>query len=75
MSDPLVSGELSLVHTSDRHQHKDKINRKTKPDISSGTCKDKTTRIFLCFIFRSALGLCLDYDLTHVIATILTSQA
>ena len=34
---------------------------KTKHDISSGNGEDKTTRIFLCFVFCSVLGLCLDY--------------
>ena len=59
----------------ERHRHKDKINSKTKHDICSGTYKDKTTRIFLCFVFCSALGLCLDYDLMLMITTILMSQA
>ena len=45
------------------HKHKDKIKTKTKLHISLGTCTDKTTRIFLCFVFCSALGLCLDNDL------------
>ena len=57
----------------ERHEHKDKINTKTK-HISSGTCEDKT-RIFLCFVFCSALGLRLDYDLMLMITTILMSQA
>ena len=39
----------------DRHKHK--INTKTKHDFSSGTCEDKTTIIFLCFLFCSAVGL------------------
>ena len=43
----------------ERHKHKHKINTKTKHDFFSGTCEDKTTRIFLCFAFCSALGLCL----------------
>ena len=43
----------------ERHKHKHKVNTKTKHDFSSGTCEDKTTRIFLCFAFCSALGLCL----------------
>ena len=59
----------------EQHKHKDKINTKTKHDISSGTCEDKTTRIFLCFVFCSAHGLCLDYDLMLMITTILMSQA
>ena len=46
----------------ERHKHKDKVNTKTKRDIFSGTCEDKTTRIFLCFVFCPAFGLCLDYD-------------
>ena len=46
----------------ERHKHKAKINTKTKHDICSRICEDKT-RIFLCFVFCSALGLCLDYDL------------
>ena len=58
----------------ERRKHKDKIKTKTKRDISSGTCKDKTTRIFLCFAFCSSLGLCLDYDLILMITTILISQ-
>ena len=58
----------------ERHKHKDEIKTKTKNDISSGTCEDKT-RIFLCFVFCSALGLCLDYNLMLMITTILMSQA
>ena len=46
-----------------RHKHKHKIDTKTKHDISSGTCTYKTTRISLCFVFCSALGLCFDYVL------------
>ena len=57
----------------EQHKHKDKINRKTKRDISSETCEDKTARIFLDFVFCSALGLCLGYDLMLVL--ILMSQA
>ena len=65
------------VHTSDI-SIKHRINTKTKQDFSCGTCEDKTTRIFLCFAFCSALGfrllfLCLDYDL--MLMTILMSQA
>ena len=46
------------------HQrHKHKIDTKTKHDLSSWTCKYKTTRICLCFVFCSALGLCFDYVL------------
>ena len=56
-------------------RHKHKINTKTKHDFSSGTYEDKTTRIFLCFAFGSALGLCLDYDLMLMLMTILMSQA
>ena len=56
------------------HKHKDKINVKTKHDISSGTCEDKTTGIFLCFVFCLALGLCSDYDLMLMITRILMSQ-
>ena len=48
---------------------------RAKHDFSSGTCEDKTTRIFLCFVFCSALGLCLDYDLMIMLMTILMSQA
>ena len=59
----------------ERHKHKDKIRTKTKRDISSETCEDKTTRIFLCFVFCSAHGLCLDYDLMLMITTILMWQA
>ena len=59
----------------ERHKRKEKINTKTKCDISSGTCEDKTARIFLCFFFCSALGLCLDCDLMFMITTILVSQA
>ena len=58
-----------------RHKHKHKINTKTKHDFSSGTCEDKTTRIFLCFAFWCPLGLCLDYDLMLMLMTILMSQA
>ena len=58
-----------------QHKHKDKINTKTKHDISSGTCEDKTTIVFLCYVFCSALGLCLDYDLKLMITTILMTQA
>ena len=49
------------------------ILKKTKCDISSGTCKDKT-RIFLCFVFCSAHGLCLDNDLMLMVTTTLMSQ-
>ena len=52
---------------------------KTKDGFSSETCEDKTTRIFLCFAFCSALCLCLDYDLMLMLMlmlmTILMSQA
>ena len=48
---------------------------KTKDEFSSETCEDKTTRIFLCFAFCSALCLCLDYDLMLMLMTILMSQA
>ena len=58
----------------EQHKHKDKINTKTKHDISSGTCKDKTSRYFLCFVFCSALGLCLDYNLMLMLITVLMSQ-
>ena len=47
----------------EQHKHKHNTNTKTKHDLSSETCEDKTTRIFHCFAFCSALGLCLDYDL------------
>ena len=53
-----------------QHKHKDKINTKTKHDISSRTYEDQT-RIFLCFVLSSVLGLCLDYDLMLMITTIL----
>ena len=49
-------------------RHKHKINMKTKHDFSSGTCEDKTMRIFLCFAFCSALGLCLDYAYAYAYA-------
>ena len=58
----------------ERHKHKVKIKTKVKRDISPVTCKDKTTRIFLCFVFCSALGLCLDYDLMLMITTIVMSR-
>ena len=47
---------------------------KTKHDISSGTCEDKT-RIFLSFLFCSVLGLCLVYDFMLMTTTIFMSQA
>ena len=60
----------------ERHKHEEKIITKTKQnDIFSGTCKDKTTRIFLCFIFCSTLGICLDYDLLLMLTTVLMLQA
>ena len=58
----------------EQHRHKDKFSTKTKHDICSGTCKDKTTRIFLCFSFYSALGLCLDYAVM-LMPTTFMSQA
>ena len=58
-----------------RHKHKHKIDTKTKHDFSSGTCEDKTTRIFLCFVFCSALGLCFDYVLMLVLMSLYMSQA
>ena len=39
----------------ERHKHEDKINTKTKHDITSGTCKDKT-RVGLCFVFVRLLA-------------------
>ena len=66
------NGPLRLKPAShERHKHRDDINTKTKHDISE-TCEDKK-RIFLCFVFRPALRLCLDYDL--MLTTILMSQA
>ena len=61
----LLTIELTLLKPGSHewHKHKHKINTKTKHHFSSGTCEDKTTRIFLCFAFCSAHGLCLDYDL------------
>ena len=61
---------LRLVHTSD-------ISNENKASMTSGTCEDKITIIFLCFAFCSALGLCLNYDLMLVLMlmTILMSQA
>ena len=51
---------IFLILKPGSHQrHKHKIDTKTKHYLSSGTCKYKTTRIFLCFVFCSALGLCL----------------
>ena len=55
----------------EQHKHKDKINTKTKRDISSGTCKDKTTRIFLCFVFCAAFGLCTWQSLCRRLASFL----
>ena len=57
-----------------RHKDKDMINTKTKLGISSRTCKNKTTIIFLCFAFCSVLGLYLDYNLMLMLKTILMSQ-
>ena len=62
-----------VVH--ERRKHKDRSDTKTKHDIFSGTFEDTTTRIFLRFVFRSALGLCLDYDLILMLTTTLMSQA
>ena len=59
----------------EHRKHKDKINTKTKEDISSETCEDKTARIFFCFVFYSVLGLRYDYDLMLMITTIHMSQA
>ena len=59
----------------EQHKHKDKIDMKTKHDVSSGSCEDKTEKIFLCFIFCFALGLCLHDNLTLMLVTILMSQA
>ena len=58
-----------------RQKHKQKIDTKTKHDLSSGTCKYKTTRIFLWFVFCSALGLCFDYVLMVVLMSLYMSQA
>ena len=55
--------------TKDKH----KIDTKTKHDLSSGTCKYKTTIIFLRFVF--CFGLCFDYVLMLVLMPILMSQA
>ena len=55
--------------------HKHKIDTKTKHDLSSGTCKYKTTRIFLCFVYCSALGLCFDCVLMLVLMSLYMSQA
>ena len=64
----------SCSHCTGSHErHRHKINTKTRHYFSFGTCEDKTTRIFLCFAFCSALGLCLDYDL--MLMTILMSEA
>ena len=65
---------LSLVHTSDI-SISTKIDTKTKHDLSSGTCKYKSTRICLCFVFCSALGLCFDYVLMLVLMSLYMSQA
>ena len=51
------------------YERKRKINTKTKHYFSFGTREDKTTIIFFCFAFCSALGLCLDayaYDDPYV---------
>ena len=50
------------------------IDTKTKHDLCSGTFKYKTTRIFLCFVFCSALGLCFDYVLMVVLMSLYMSQ-
>ena len=61
---PADEANQSLKPCSHEQQkHEEKINTKTKYDIFSGTFEDKTTRNFLCFVFCSAIGLCLDYDL------------
>ena len=57
-----------------RHKHNDKINTKTKHDISSGTCEDKTTRLFLCFVFCWVLSLCMDYDLMLMLKLPISSK-
>ena len=82
LSGPLAYATSAMVNQAllkpgshERHKHKNKMNTKTKHDFSSGTCEDKTTRIFLCFAFCSALGLCLDYGLMLMLMTILMSQA
>ena len=69
----MFSSALSLVDASDIGIRT--INTKTKHDLSTGTRKDETTRLFICFVFRSVLGLCLDYDLMLMLTTTLMSQA
>ena len=74
-----MSGGSTLKPGShERRKDKHNINTKIKHDFSSGTCEDKTTRIFnkttrISFVFCSALGLCLDYVL--MLMTIIISQA
>ena len=71
----LVSISVFMPHSHKRHKHKHKIDTKAKHDLSSGTCKYKTTRICLCFVFCSALGLCFDYVLMLVLMSLNMSQA
>ena len=58
-----------------RHKHKDKINTKTKHlSMISPLGLAKIKQDFLCFVFCSALGLCLHYDFMLMIMSILMSQ-
>ena len=46
----LAATTLVKPSSHERHKHKHNINTKSKHDFSSGTCEDKTTIIFLCFL-------------------------
>ena len=60
--DRLMPEPISLTFQSEG-----KIYKKTKHDLSFGTCKYKTSRVFLCFVFCSALRLCFDYVLMVIL--------
>ena len=66
---------LSLVHTSDISISTRSIGKQSMIyPLGLRTCKYKTTRIFLWFVFCSALGLCFDYVLMVVLMSLYMSQ-
>ena len=64
----------SLVHTSDVSVRTRWIRKQCKTSLL-GLAKIKEQESFLIFIFCSVLSLCLNHDLTLMLATILMSKA
>ena len=64
----------SLVHTSDVSVRTRSIRKQCKTSLL-GLAKIKEQESFLSFVFCSVFGLCLEYDLTLTLATILMSKA